>query len=375
MSDETTSGSDTYFPPPESGGGWRKNTGPGFLRELGMDPVLIERLLEYNVGIPSARWEPYCRYQACLVIKNGWIVGEAYNCPETREFKQYLASNGKAFAMALFGTLSQESREGKPRYRVSLDSPLYDQRWLPDGFPLSDPLKASITFEQVFTHSAGILPEDRERERNNPQVKDFVAYTVGHDRRFGEAERLYYPPGHPEDYDGASYSSVAFNHLAMVFRHLTDLPAHRVLEERVLHPIGIESTDYHAYAGWDPPCPGNRWAPCGGLRLTPRDYARFAYLLLKEGTWANRRIVPRAYLRRFTTSTDAPNILSNAGGTFGAEYPADLFRIAGSGLSMAFMVPSHDLIFLRTSRAPNSLWQTVVDTSLDLLFGALGQTR
>ncbi|NLD43592.1 MAG: serine hydrolase [Chloroflexi bacterium] len=360
-----------YYPPPESRGGWRTNTDPAFLRSLGLDPDGIRALLEWNVAIPAAPWEPYDRYAASLVIKDGWLVGEAYNVPAARTFRQYLASNGKAFSIGLFGLLVEEGAAGRARHAVDLASPLYDRRWLPEGWPLSDPRKAAITFEQVFTHSTGILPEDREQERNNPAVADFVAYTLGHDAAHPEARDLYYDPGHPERYAGSAYSSVAFNHLAMVLPHLTGLPAHRALEERLLAPLGIEAPDYNISPAWNPPGPGNRWAPCGALRLAPRDYARYAYLLLRDGAWQGQSLIPQGYLRRFTRGVDAPNTLSNAAGAFGPQYPRDMFRIAGSGLSMAFMVPSHDLIWLRTSRAPNERRDEVVSRSLEMLFAAL----
>ena len=40
-----------------------------------------------------------------------------------------------------------------------LDTDLYDERWLPQGFPLSDARKADITFDQVFRHASGMVPE------------------------------------------------------------------------------------------------------------------------------------------------------------------------------------------------------------------------
>jgi len=360
-----------YYPPPESAGGWRQRTDPAFVRGLGLDPAALAELVAWNVAVPPTRWEPYDRYSASLVIRNGWLVAEAYNVPEARTFRQYLASNGKAFTIGLFGHLLAEGRAGRARHAVALDSAVYDPRWLPEGWPLSDPRKEAIRFEQIFTHASGLLPEDRERERNNPAVRDFVAYTVGHDAAHAEAAPLYYDPGHPERYAGDPYSSVAFNHLAIALPHLTGVPAHCYLEDHLLGPIGIEAPDYHVSPAWNPPGPGNRWATCGALRLTPRDYARFAYLLLREGVWQGRSIIPGEYLRRFTRSTDAPNILSNADGVFGADYPRDMFRISGSGLSMAFMIPSLDLLWLRTSRAPNDRRDEVVRTSLALLFGAL----
>lgn len=367
----TSPSSDRYYPPPESRGGWRRATAPGEVRALGLDPDALDELLEYNVNVPETRWEPYHHYKSCLVIKDGWLVGERYNRPDARTFKQYLASNGKAFSIGLFGHLAEEAAAGRLAHTVDLDSPLYDGRWLPEGCPLSDAAKEAITFLHVFAHSTGILPEDREQQRNNPDVRDFVAYTVGHDERYDEARPLYYPPGHPEAYDGDPYSSVAFNHLAIVIPRLTGQPAHRTLEERILRPIGIEEADYHTSPAWNPPGPGNRWATCGSLRLAPRDYARYAYLLLNGGQWEGRAIIPRGYLDRFRTTDTARNMISNVHGVHGAQYPGDLFRISGSGLSMAFMVPSLDLVFVRTSRAPNELRDEVMSRSLEMLFGAL----
>lgn len=360
-----------YYPPPESSGGWRTCTDPAFLRAHGLDPAAIADLVAWNVAVPATHWEPYERYSASLVIKDGWLVAEAYNVPEARTFRQYLASNGKAFSIGLLGHLMEEGRAGRARFAVELDSRLYDRRWLPEGYPLSDARKEAITFEQVFTHTAGILPEDRERERNNPDVTDFATYTLGHDAAHPEAQPLYYDPGRPDQYAGDPYSSVAFNHLAIALPHLTGLPAHCYLEDHLLGPLGIEAPDYHISPAWNPPGPGNRWATCGALRLTPRDYARYAYLLLREGTWESASIIPRGYLRRFTRGSDAANILSNVDGALGAAYPADMFRISGSGLSMAFMIPSLDLIWLRTSRASNERLQEVVSTSLAMLRAAL----
>jgi hypothetical protein len=56
---------------------------------------------------------------------------------------------------------------------------------------------------------------------------------------------------------------------------------------------------------------------------------------------------------------------------FGEEYPEDIFRIAGSGINLAFMIPSHDLIAIRTGRAANSRWEEVERSFLEKLFASL----
>ena len=105
--------------------------------------------------------------------------------------------------------------------------------------------------------------------------------------------------------------------------------------------------------------------------MTPRDYARFAYFLLRDGRWKEEQIVPASYIQRFRTSAQYPNIRSNQDGYFGEQYPKDMFRIAGSGLNWAFMVPSLDLIALRTGRASNAIWDEVQQEFLRKAFAAV----
>ena len=105
--------------------------------------------------------------------------------------------------------------------------------------------------------------------------------------------------------------------------------------------------------------------------MIPRDYARFAYLLSRDGRWGETQIAPSGWVERFRTSSAYPNVRSNIDGVFGKQYPADMFRIAGSGLNWAFIVPSLDLIALRTGRADNRMWQEVEAKFLKLLFASV----
>ena len=155
-------GDEDYFPPPETMGGWRANLSPEFVRSRGLDPAALEDLGRFSQSIRNSAWPgyDYHHHTATIVIKDGWIVGEWYSLPETRFFQQYLASNGKSFAYLLFGVLVKESRERQARVQFTEQSRVYDPTYLQEGFPLSDPRKAEITFEQIFRHTAGFLPEE-----------------------------------------------------------------------------------------------------------------------------------------------------------------------------------------------------------------------
>ena len=379
---ETRTGKQDYFPPPESAGGWRKNTDPSFVGSLGLDPERLEQFGRFNLQVPNSNWMPYANYKGIIVIKNGWIVGEWYNVPQAKSFRTYISSNGKSFAIACFGIMAADSRAGRIEAGIDAESRVYNRQWLPQGFPLSDPRKKDITFEQIFRHRSGICPErtasgeDVEKGRN--EWTDYVDWIVAHDEKWPSTGRLYFTPGHPEQYAGSetwgmvsgAYSSVSFGHIGLVIQNLYGRPASDFLWERLLDPLGFSGIDFHA-----PPSETIRWFSAGGVRMNPRDYARFAYFLLHDGLWNRQQIVPRSWIQRFRTSPLYPNIRSNADGYFGTQYPEDMFRIAGSGLNWAFIVPSLDLVALRTGRASNDIWDEVEKEFLRRLFATVQESK
>ncbi len=78
-------------------------------------------------------------------------------------------------------------RAGRLAYRLSRESKVYDHRWLPMGFPLSDPRKARITFAHIFRHTSGLAPQASTVEEALPveqgrnQWDNYVAWVIGHD--------------------------------------------------------------------------------------------------------------------------------------------------------------------------------------------------
>jgi CubicO group peptidase (beta-lactamase class C family) len=223
---------------------------------------------------------------------------------------------------------------------------------------------------------------------------------VGKHPHWPQTAPLYFAPGNAADWhpEGFGYSSVGFAHLGLVIRHMTGRRAADYLWERLFQPIGIEGFSTFAPPSrpfradrlswtYDPHTGGTHvWAVFGGLELTPRDYARFAFLLMHDGRWDGRQIVPAAWIRHFRTSDAYPNVRSNVDGYFDdrcdGTYPKDLFRLFGSGINVAYVVPSLDLIALRTGRGDNRARAEVERNLLRLLFASVlpedrrhGQTR
>ena len=82
----------------------------------------------------------------------------------------------------------------------------------------------------------------------------------------------------------------------------------------------------------------------GGLCMTPRDYARFAYLILRKGRWQDQQIVDPEWIERTRTAPWYQNMRSNVDGYFGRELPADMVRMFGSGGNFAAVLEGYDLL-------------------------------
>ena len=355
-----------YFPPPRAQGGWRTDTSKEFVESLGLNYDALQRLGRISMSLPNSAIPGYDdhNHASAIVIKNGWIVGEWYLRPESKTFQQYLSSNGKSFAYVLFGILMDKVKKGElPVHELSEQSKLYDRLWMSDGWPLSDPRKADITFEQVFQHTAGFMPEldadGRQVETGRYAWTAYPDWVLGHDPLHPGTGRLFFDPGHPEQWQGSetwgrhqgAYSSIAFAHLGIAFRHISGHNPDDILWYWLLEVLGFDGVSYQA-----PPGGGMyRWLTAGGLRMTARDYARFCWLLLNKGRWQDRQLVAKEWIERTFRSPNYPNMRSNIDGWLGKDLPADTLRIFGSGGNFAYIIPSLDVVALRCGRTCNQL--------------------
>jgi CubicO group peptidase (beta-lactamase class C family) len=362
-----------YFPPSDASGGWRTATTPEAIRALGINPVKADSLGAYVMSVP---WTSYATgvtgfdasNKAALIVKNGWLVGEYYNQASARTGVYYLASNGKTFSMMLLGRLQLDY----PALGLSLNSRLYDQRWLPNGYPLSDPRKADITLDHVFRHVSGIVPEVQASIADGAVPGgtnwDFEPFTIGKDTDWPVSGPLYYTPGDPSTYTkGSTYSSVAFNHFSLIFRNVTGLEPGAYFRAGILDPIGVGRMAYKRKTNMGT----YQWATAGNGLASARDFARIGYLLLHEGTWNGRVIYPAAWFRNFTATSAYPNARSNQDCRWGTAYPKDMYLTTGSGINRLIVVPSLDLVATITGRFQWSLNSEVTAKYLAKLFAAV----
>lgn len=339
----------SYFPPPESKGGWRTLDRPDDVRRLaGMDPVRLAEL---------AKWlrDSDKRDFAAVVIRNGYLVLEVERGNSARTDARRVASVSKAVCATVLAIAAERSQRGQTPRRMSIDDPAFD--FIPWAHPLSDPRKAKVTVRQLLNHTSGICPEATGAKNDGTWE-----YILGHTSDPNTA-RLAFDPG-----TACGYSTHAFHHAALVCETVTGKPYDAFAVEALFQPIGCEHWWFQQFEG----SPKYGKHPSHGLGMPARDLARIAYCLLRGGRWEDRQVVPQWFLEETATATHTVKgqemrFKKNAQtfshgwelpaiGASGSGIPADARHKPGSGGQYIAFVPSLDLVITRQTGGSGS-WE------------------
>jgi uncharacterized protein (TIGR03437 family) len=296
-------------------------------------------------GIDSARLEAASKYveQSCparyslLVVRHGRIVLERYYHGSRMADANNICSISKSILSVLVGIAFAEGR------LRDLDQPLAE------FFPAlnsagSDARKRSIRLRDAFTMTAGLkwqevdaVGGDGEDLPNCLATRDWAGCVLG-------------LPMVTEPASTFNYSTGLTHVVSTLLTKVTGQPMRAYAEPRLFAPLGME-------------CP--RWAAdpqgnsAGGFNiwLTVRDLARFGLLVMNNGRWDGREIVPAAWI---DASTRLRVRTGSAGWGFGdygyfwwkktiGGYPLTL--ASGYGGQNIFIVPELDLLVVTTSRS------------------------
>jgi CubicO group peptidase (beta-lactamase class C family) len=141
----------TYFPPPESEGGWRKLESRQSIRRVaGVDPAKLDELKTWLLD--SDR-----RDFAAVVVRRGYVVLEVERGNSAKTDSRRVASVSKAVCATVLAIASQQSQQGLTPRKMKFDDRAFD--FIPWAHPLSDPRKARITVKQLLNHTSGLCPE------------------------------------------------------------------------------------------------------------------------------------------------------------------------------------------------------------------------
>lgn len=322
-----------YFPPAESQGGWRSA-----LPEEG-DPDVEQKAAIAKLGVDFDKLKAAWSYNAraagatgLIVIRKGMVVGEWYKGSD-RNTPFNIYSSSKAYTSLAYGLLLSERGAGGGR--LTLDTKVVNETWLPESLPLSDPRKADITVRHLLNMTSGVgsgsLPIDTAPFE--------IALGRTKDSPFA---RLKSDPG-----EKFLYSDAGVAHLVLLFKRAAGKDLQPYLKERVFSPVGMENVTWTQIGG------NGKLGPLSqgysGVLTTPREHARFCYLALHKGEWRGRRLIPESHYDFAWTGTKANPM-------YGAQWwvyprhkdgPMDLVQTAGAFNNVGYVVPSLDLVFVR----------------------------
>ncbi len=217
---------------------------------------------------------------------------------------------------------------------MTLDTPVCNERWLPESLPLSDPRRAEITVRHLLYMLSGLdgqkLPSEAPFEWCFGHVPGSPMATL-----IGEPGKVF------------QYGNAGVAHLSVLFHRATGRDLFPFLQERLFDRIGIEQVRWERIGGNGHVGPYSM--AYSGLHMTAREHARFCYLALHRGHWAGAQVVPKDYY-------DAAWRGSKVHPDYGALWwvyphhrngPKDLVETIGMHGNNGYIIPSLDLVFVR----------------------------
>jgi CubicO group peptidase (beta-lactamase class C family) len=215
-----------------------------------------------------------------VVIRNGYLIWKG---PQADAYHEIYSAT-KVFTSTCLGLVYDD---GKCR----LDEPMV--KYLPE-WGRAYPVYAKVTLRDLASMRGG--------------TRGKLGF-VGEGQRWGDPVTYVTAPDAPE-FQPAS-AQVAYQdsnvHLLgrIVAMHLAHEPLKELFRRRIADPIGMSHWDWgisgtvegmtHYNAAGTPALKGN-----GGIRITPREAARFALLFLSRGNWNGKQLLSRAFIDEAT---------------------------------------------------------------------------
>ncbi|MEO1092545.1 MAG: serine hydrolase [Pseudomonadota bacterium] len=245
----------------------------------------------------------------------------------------------------------------------AVDAPLLDQ--FPEQADLAaDPQRRRMTVEHALTMTLGTAWDESApyADARNSEI----AMEQAPDRyRFVLDRPMVSEPGTHWTYNGGTTAL-----LADLVRRGTGSPLLGFANARLFQPLGIERVEWVLGSDGDP-------AAASGLRLLPRDLLRLGQLVLEDGRWGGRQIVPEPWL----AASFANTVSAEDGLEYGYQWWLGRGRIDGrrwiagfgNGGQRLVVIPELDLtiVVLAGNYNQPDAWRVPVHVIGEVLFPAL----
>lgn len=299
------------------------------------DTARLQEAMEWAFSEPDQ--EKRRRTRAVVVLHRGRLLSERYAAGFSAQTPMLGWSMTKAVAGVLIGILV---RDGK----LAPDRNTLLPQWRGPGDP-----RAAITLDQLLRMTSGL----RFMESHSDPLEDAALMLFATRDMAGYAidKPLEAPPG-----TRWSYSSGTSNILAAIMRQAIGGSEQDYLafpRRALFEPIGMRNAVLESDAA-------GTFVTSSYMYASPHDWARFGQLLLQDGMWNGRRILPEGWVKYMSTLTP-----QSTRRDFGAhlwlkvpppfnsilqpppQLPADVFHVVGHEGQFVTVIPSRQLVVVR----------------------------
>ncbi len=297
--------------------GWRNSTP----EEQGMDSGQLADLVE-DIQTSGKRVD------SVTVIRNGYVVLNAYFYPFEKDLKHIIHSVTKSITSTLVGIATDR---GEIR---SVSQPVLE--FFPNRTIANvDEHKRSMTLEHLLTMTSGFDCSDSYRHRwkgllDMRRSPDWTQHVLNLPMR--EA------PGQNFDYcNGASFL------LSAIIEKATGKQALDYAKTRLFGPLGI--TDVR----W-PASPRGTTVGWGEMWLKPHDMAKLGWLYLNKGMWDGVQIVSSKWVEKATETRVTAGLFAGYGYQWWQD--SDYYAAYGYAGQVIFVVPSKNIVVVFTGDLP-----------------------
>jgi len=293
--------------------GWRSSTP----EQQGIDSVKLAEALDYirqhDINIHSL-----------LLVRNGYVVLDAYFYPYDEKSVHDLASVTKSVTSTLMGIAIDQGKiktaqQAVPEFFVQSSVANQDER------------KARPSLDSLLSMTSGLRCQPGENELTLHQMmesKDWVRFML--DLPMAEE------PGRK-----FVYCSGGMHLISGVVSKATGMSAFDFARRWLFEPLGIHEAVWPA----DPQGVNHGW---GDLHLHPRDMAKIGYLYLNHGMWDGKQIVSANWIADSTRMHAQTGSDSDYGYGWWVRPKDKLYEAVGRGGQRITVLPELKLVAVET---------------------------
>jgi CubicO group peptidase (beta-lactamase class C family) len=275
------------------------------------------------------------KVDSVVVVRHGYIVFEKYFRPPWDKGKVHnIYSCTKSVMGSLVGIAVQQ---GKIK---SLDDKMVD--YFPNRTIRNlDERKRSITLLNLMTMKGGFEWEERKYPYSDPRNPWIQALRSEDTIQFVLDQPMATRPGTVWAYNGG-YSQI----FSAIVTDKTGMNTLEFAKKNLFIPLGI--TQYI----WRKDRQGIYDAG-GGLLLTPRDMAKYGYLILNKGEWEEKQVIPADFVAE--TIKTQTTFHANSGYGYGSWWTIPLdgyYYAAGIRGQRIYVIEKQDMVVVTTADLP-----------------------